>query len=178
MAIRDKFTKESIKNAASKLGKSAYVSARRSIRPNEEDKRYLERKAIGESLRKTRISKVKSRELEAKTKELEERAKHAKAIAEIDKARSQSRKARSETYGGVFGGNFGMFDGGMSSGGSRSRSNGYNPGSLGGIGGDFNGVDLSMFDMSPRKKTGSNTRKPRHRTTRRYDDDYIIVRRR
>lgn len=154
MAIRDKFTKESIKNAASKLGKSAYVSARRSIRPNEEDKRYLERKAIGESLRKTRISKVKSRELEAKTKELEERAKHAKAIAEIDKARSQSRKARSETYGGVFGGNFGMFDGGMSSGGSRScsRSNGYNPGSLGGIGGDFNGVDLSMFDMSPRKK--------------------------
>lgn len=176
MAIRDKFTKESIKNAASKLGKSAYVSARRSIRPNEEDKRYLERKEIGESLRKTRISKVKSRELEAKTKELEERAKHAKAIAEIDKARSQSRKARSETYDGVFGGNFGMFDGGMSSGGSRSK--GYNPGSLGGIGGDFNGVDLSMFDMSPRKKTGSNTRKSQRRTTRRYDDDYIIVRRR
>ena len=152
MAIRDKFTKERIKNAASKLGKTAYVSARRSIRPTEEDKRYLERKAIGESLRKTRISKVKTRELEAQTKELQERAKHAKAIAEIDKARSQSRKARSETYGGVFGGNFGMFDGGTSSGGSRSRSRGYNPGSLGGIGGDFNGVDLSMFDMSPRKK--------------------------
>ncbi len=157
MSFRDKISKENVKRTASNLGRKAYVSARRNILPNEDDKRHIARTRIRYARRQTGVSRVNNKLEEERTIEKQERAKQAKARAEIDKARAQSRKARSEAYGGALGGNFGGID--MFSmqppTNSRNRRSGgsYGGGGYGGIGGDFSGPDLSMFDMSaPRKK--------------------------